>query len=124
MIEFAMKCLGFGKLLTQIDALDGLKTYIGASCEMLTGLAAMLCAVASLLPHFMEGKGINGIYTVLTGPDFPIAKVAFSGGWIALVHGFKGIGQAHAAEKALAQASNIAAAQSAAPTPQPAQPKP
>ena len=120
MIELAMKCLGFGKLLTQIDALDGLKTYIGASCEMLTGLAAMLCAVASLLPHFMEGKGVQGIYTVLTGPDFPIAKLAFSGGWLALVHGFKGIGQAHAAEKALAQAN--AAAQS--PAPQPAQSKP
>ena len=113
MIEFAMKCLGFGKLLTQIDALDGLKTYIGASCEMLTGLAAMLCAVASLLPHFMEGKGVQGIYAVLTGPDFPIAKVAFSGGWIALVHGFKGIGQAHAAQKMAAALAAV-----------PAQPKP
>ena len=115
MIELAMKCLGFGKLLTQIDALDGLKTYIGASCEMLTGLAAMLCAVASLLPHFMEGKGVQGIYAVLTGPDFPIAKVAFSGGWVALVHGFKGIGQAHAAEKALAVAVSLAAAPIAQP---------
>ena len=116
MIELAMKCLGFGKLLAQIDALDGLKTYIGASCEMLTGLAAMLCAVASLLPHFMEGKGVQGIYTVLTGPDFPIAKVAFSGGWVALVHGFKGIGQAHAAEKALAVAVSLAATPAAQPT--------
>lgn len=105
MLALAMKCLGFGKLLTQIDALDGYKTYIAGTCEMLTGLAAMLGAAASLLPHFMEGKGVQGIYAVLTGPELPIAKATFGGGWILLVHGFKGIGQAHAAEKAaLAQA--------------------
>lgn len=115
MIELMIRMLGCGKIITTIDALDGMKQYIAGTCKMLTGLAAILTALASFLPHLATGKGLSGAIAVFTGPDFPIAKAAIVGGWWALLDGFHAIGKAHAAEKAALAASAAAQVSPGAP---------
>lgn len=107
MIELIVKMLGCGKLLTAIDALDGYKTYIAGTCKMLTGAAAILGALTSFLPHLATGHGLSGVIAVLTGPDFPVAKAAISGGWLVMLMGLSDIAKAHASEKLSAQVQAV-----------------
>ena len=122
MIELAMKCLGFGKLLTQIDALNGYKVYIAGTAKMLLGISGMVGGVASLLMSVQPGAGLSGLIDAVKGPQFLAAKSAICAGWYATAGGLADIGTAHKAEKSANMAVNIAVAQS--PAPQPAQPQP
>ena len=117
MLNLLIKTLGCGKLLTLVDFLDGEKVYIAGTVKMLTGIAAIISALASFLPHLATGNGLSGAYAVFTGPDFPVAKTAILGGWVLVVSGFQAIGLAHASQKAAVPAPVAPGASSAAPGP-------
>ena len=99
LIALGLKLVGLGSLW---DKLDGMKTYLGASAEMLSGLGAMALSAAELLKIFMAnvhslGDAINFVMAVVNHPN--PSCIALMAGWALVLHGWGVMAKKHSDDK-------------------------
>lgn len=110
LIALGLKLFGFGNLW---DKIDGMKTYLGASAEMLTGLSVMAGSAAGILNSFVStthslGDAINFYQNNIAHPS--TQAMAFTGAWLVVLHGWAAAAKKHADDKKHAELLAAAAA--------------
>lgn len=98
-IALGLKLFGLGNLWEKID---GMKTYLGASAEMLTGIGIMAGSAAEILNAFIStthsiGDAINFYQANIAHPN--AQAVAFTGAWLLVLHGWGVAAKKHAEDK-------------------------
>lgn len=110
LIALGMRLVGLGDLW---DRIDGMKTYLGASAEILTGLGGVLVAAATLISNFVAavhslGDVINFGQAQMDHPSTPV--IALTMAWAAVIHGWGVMAAKHAEDKRHAELLVAAAA--------------
>lgn len=109
LIALGMKLFGLGWLWEKID---GMKTYLGASVEILSGLGGVLMSASALVASFNEtthnlGDVINFVQGQIAHPSAPAIAITIS--WGAVVHGWGVMAKKHSDDKKHAELLTAAA---------------
>lgn len=88
LIAMALNMFGLGWVWEKID---GAKTYLGASVEILTGFGGVLLAASALVQSFLNtatslGGAINFVQDQMAHPSAPVIAITIS--WAAVIHGW------------------------------------
>lgn len=99
LVALFLRLTGFGYVW---DKIDGFKTYLTGGAEMLSGLSAMALSLSMMANAFVAnthnlGDVVNFVQAAVAHKD--PAMIAFSAGWIGVLHGFGMISKKHADDK-------------------------